>query len=220
MLLLLPGGKGSMPIPLFTIDGVIPPFVGADGPGGAPQNSTPYAVTPIEVASTLGDTSRRAEIIRDWLEHRRLLRGLGVTSGFQWLDGSFVEQKEPSDLDVVTFFRRPAGARSAPEIEALWRANPEVFQRQPVRSKRRLDAFFIDLDAASEAIVDQSRYYFGLFSHRREDFLWKGMLRASLTDEDDDPALAVLGSGCAGEMETVDMGFVGTEAVDGEQASG
>ena len=189
-----------MPIPAFTIDGVIPPFVGANGPGGSSQNSTPFVATSVEVVSRLGGTPLRAGILKDWLEHRRLLRALGVTSGFQWLDGSFVEAKEPNDIDVVTFFRRPDAALSAPEIEVLLRENPEVFSRRVIRSKRALDAFFVDLDATSEAIVDQSRYYFGLFSHRREDFLWKGMLKISLAD-DDDLALAMLSLHDGGDAE-------------------
>jgi hypothetical protein len=97
-----------MPIPAFSIDGVLPPYVGPGGPGGAPQDMTPYVATAVEVVLTLGTTPRRRTILGRWLDHRAALRGLGFQRGFQWLDGSFVEQKEPNDLDIVTFVFRPA----------------------------------------------------------------------------------------------------------------
>ena len=34
-----------MPVPAFTIDGVLPPFVGPTGPGGASSDMSPYEVT-------------------------------------------------------------------------------------------------------------------------------------------------------------------------------
>lgn len=34
-----------MPIPGFTIDGVLPPYIGPGGPGGAAEDLSPYTVT-------------------------------------------------------------------------------------------------------------------------------------------------------------------------------
>lgn len=177
-----------MPVPAFTIDGVIPPFIGTNGPGGGRQQMTPYEATPLEVAERFGGTARRREILGHWLEHRQLMRDLGITTGFQWLDGSFVEDKEPNDLDLVTFFRRPVQASSALEVHALMLANPPVLLRTHVRAVRRLDAFFVDLDGTSEGIIDATRYWCGLFSHRRDDGLWKGMVKVSLAPVDEDLA--------------------------------
>jgi hypothetical protein len=112
-----------MPIPPFSIDGVLPPYVGTTGPGGSAQDMTPYAVTTIEVASTLGTSDKRKMILRQWLQHRAALRRLGFQRGFQWLDGSFVENKDPNDLDVVTFVFRPTTVASAADLAALMRAN-------------------------------------------------------------------------------------------------
>ena len=50
-----------MPIPAFTIDGVLPPYVGPDGPGGAAEDLSPYAVTAMEVVTTLGLTRERTD---------------------------------------------------------------------------------------------------------------------------------------------------------------
>ena len=36
-------------------------------------------------------------------KYRAALRAVGFDRGFQWLDGSFVEDRVPKDLDVVSF---------------------------------------------------------------------------------------------------------------------
>jgi hypothetical protein len=177
-----------MPIPPFTIDGVVPPFVGPHGPGGASQDMTPYSVSALEVALTLGSSERRREILRGWLGYRGQLRAAGVTHGFQWLDGSFVEDKDPNDLDVVTFFRRPPNAQSDHEIGAWVAANMHLFDRARIKAQFSLDAFPVDLNGDPESLVGNSRYWLGLFSHRRGDNLWKGMLQVRLEDAADDAA--------------------------------
>jgi hypothetical protein len=183
-----------MPIPTFTIDGVLPPYVGPDGPGGTSEDLSPYAVSATEVATTLGGSDQRKLILRGWLRHRAALRAIGFDRGFQWLDGSFVEKKEPRDLDVVTFVYRPHGVADRTELARLLRDNLNLFGRAQVKAGYGLDFFAIDLDASAEALVNLSRYWLGLFSHRREDDLWKGMLQVRLEDPDDDiAALATLG---------------------------
>lgn len=174
-----------MPVPAFTIDGVIPPYTGVDGPGAAADQMTPYEASPLEVVLRFATSAGRREILGHWLEHRRLMRLLGVNDGFQWLDGSFVEDKEPDDLDIVTFFRRPPGAQTAMEIGGLMQANPDAFSRRQIRAARRLDAMFVDLNGSSEGIIDATRYWCGLFSHRRVDDLWKGMVKVSLDPADE-----------------------------------
>jgi hypothetical protein len=181
-----------MPIPPFSIDGVLPPYVGNSGPGGPPQDMTPYMVTAVEVVSTLGTDAGRQTILSRWLGHRDALRALGFQHGFQWLDGSFVENTDPNDLDIVTFLFRPATVARPAELAALMGANPQLFDRAQVKARYMLDAFFIDLNGSPEAIVNVSRYYVGLFSHRRVDGLWKGMLQVRLENVADDAAAAAL----------------------------
>ena len=119
-----------MPIPAFTIDGVLPPFVGPLGPGGAPEDMSPYLVTALEVVSTFGTTPERKAILLGWLNHRASMRAAGIVRGFQWLDGSFVEDKQPRDLDVVTFLYRPASILDRNAFAAWIRANPDLFIRR------------------------------------------------------------------------------------------
>jgi hypothetical protein len=151
-------------------------------------------VTAIEVVTTLGNTDERKAILHGWLRHRAALRAAGFERGFQWLDGSFVEQKDPRDLDVVTFLYRPPGIHSGGDLAKLLHANINIFGRAQVKTAYKLDCFPIDLDGSAEALVSLSRYFLGLFSHRRGDDTWKGMLQVRLEDvADDTAAIAALG---------------------------
>ncbi len=183
-----------MPIPGFNINDVLPPYTGPTGPGGAPDDMSPYEVSATEVVTTFSTTPERQSILHGWLAHRAALRSLGFMRGFQWLDGSFVEKKDPRDLDIVTFIYRPLGIGDANALARLIGANLNVFLRPRVKATYKLDFFPIDLDGSPEAIVNLTRYYTGLFSHRRGDEIWKGMLQVRLEDAADDAAaLAALG---------------------------
>jgi hypothetical protein len=188
-----------MPIPPFNLNGVLPPYVGPSGPGGAFQHLSPYQVSAVDVAIALGTTANRQDILRKWLDHRRRLRLIGLTRGFQWLDGSFVEQKDPNDLDIVTFTHRPAVASNQVDWDALVTANLSILERTQVKASFRLDAQFVDLNGDPEFAIELTRYFGGLFSHRRGDDLWKGMLKTRLEDAADDAAaLGILGPPLAG----------------------
>ncbi len=175
-----------MPIPAFTIDGVLPPYVGPDGPGGHPSHMTPYRVSALEVAEKLGTTERRKAILRGWLHHRSALRAAGFGRGFQWLDGSFVESREPKDLDIVSFLYRPHGLRDRDAFARHFRENFGLFDRGLMKLAYHLDRFPVDLDSAIETALNLTRYYLGLFSHCRGDGLWKGMLEVRFEDEPGD----------------------------------
>lgn len=181
-----------MPIPSFTIDGILPPFVGPNGPGGAPEDLSPYTTTAAEVVTTLATSAARKTILKGWLKHRAALRVIGLDRGFQWLDGSFVEDKKPQDLDIVSFFYRPPGIQDGSMVARLMQANIRLFARPQVKATYSLDFFPVDLNGTPEALVSLTRYWLGLFSHRRQDSLWKGMLQVRLEDEADDAAALAL----------------------------
>jgi hypothetical protein len=58
----------------------------------------------------LGTTPARLTILDGFLQFRQRLRAAGLAVGFQWLNGSFLqdverfEGRDPGDLDVVTFY--------------------------------------------------------------------------------------------------------------------
>lgn len=173
-----------MPIPAFSIDGILPPFTGS-GPGDDPAFMSPYPADALEVMVLLGTSQKRREILGKWLNHRSALRNIGLNSGFQWLDGSFLESKEPKDLDIVSFIYRPASLSSEESILAFWNSNLGILDRDQVKAAFLLDAFFLELNGNPESLVSLSRYYLQLFSHQRESYLWKGMIQVPLEDAND-----------------------------------
>lgn len=192
-----------MPIPNFDHQGVLPPFVGADGPGGSPAFMTPYRATSLEVVQRLGFTSNRRQILRHWLAHRDLLRAGGFLNGFQWLDGSFVEEKEPQDLDITIFVYAGPFADDATFLQFM-QDNIGTFGRVEVKQNFNLDLFLVDLSGSPEGIIDASRYYLGLFSHRRSDYLWKGMLQVKIDTQPID-ALALTLLDALDDQDDVDV---------------
>jgi len=152
---------------------------------------SPYVVTAQEVVARLGHTDERRAILRGWLEHRAALRAVGFDRGLQWVDGSFVEVKIPGDIDVVGFFHRPAALRTAVALDNFMDGRPDLFDRSYVKPRYRVDYFPVDLNGRPETLVNLTRYWMGLFSHRRADGLWKGMLQVRVEDVADDAAALV-----------------------------
>ena len=125
------------------------------------------------------------------MELRRGLRTLGYAQGFQWLDGSFMEDVEtqatraPRDIDVVSFLTRPQ-LQPAQMDPTLLRV---LSNRAATKARFHVDHYIVPLDASGISIVEQTRYWCGLFSHRRLDNVWKGMLKVEIgTQNEDDTA--------------------------------
>lgn len=181
-----------MPIPAFTPEGVLPPYIGDPR---QPHDLSPYPATILELCGRFNSSPVRVEILRGFLTFRQRLRTAGFVAGFQWLDGSFLEDIErtegraPRDLDVVTFYMPPGMAFN----QQVFNSQRDLFDRAAVKVAYHLDHFFVDMQAHPEAVIEHSRYWTHLFSHRR-DKLWKGMLRLELnTPVDDNSAATILG---------------------------
>lgn len=177
-------------IPDLTEAGVIPPFLPEQGPT-ALAAMAPYRVSITEVALKFGNHSaERTRIFCGLLDYRARLRALGIEQGFQWIAGSYLEDCEklrgrpPKDVDVVTFARRPPAQIAAEAWEGLVLENRPLFTRADVMKSHHCDTFFEDLCLPSEYLVSKARYWFGLMSHQRETFLWKGILEVKLVDDD------------------------------------
>lgn len=187
-------------IPGFNHSHVLPPFVG-DSPRQA-ANASPYETTASELVARLGGTPPRAALLRGLFAYRQALRDLGFSRGFQWIDGSFVEdieahvERAPNDIDVVSFAHTPAGLDAA-AVNALAQAHPEVFVLEQARRRYGCDAYVVRLDGDPVKLVRRATYYHGLFSHRRSDNVWKGLLLLPLAS-DDEAALAMLNPAAEG----------------------
>lgn len=180
----------TMPIPAFTAEGVLPPHLGNPTKRG---ELSPYPVTTLELCGRFNSSPKRISILRGFLEFRAQLRAAGITAGFHWLDGSFLEDvehtegRDPNDLDVVTFFLSPSMAF----VRDLATTHGHLIDRPSIKKSFFLDHFLFDLHDHPEAVVEHARYWTHLFSHRR-DKLWKGMLRIELNTVADDADAAKL----------------------------
>ena len=177
-----------MPIPPFNTSGVLPPFVG-DNPTNSAQMA-PFAVDFTELVQRFGTSTDRWKLLGGLHSYREELRASGLQTGFQWIDGSFIEDIEktrgrpPADIDVVTFTVLPAGVSP----RAFQAQNSGLFDRNSTRLRFHCDAYFVDLGIGTrrpDLLVAQSRYWYGLFSHQRASYLWKGMLQIDLFSDDD-----------------------------------
>ena len=128
------------------------------------------------------------------LDFRGALHAIGLVEGFQWINGSFlenveaIEERDPRDVDLVTFFHVPDGE----DQESLLHASPRIFSPRATREDYRVDAYFVQLNASAPAtLVAQTTYWSSLWSHRRNG-QWKGYLCVDLVPADDQAARANL----------------------------
>lgn len=192
-------GTRSM-IPAFNDGGVLPPFIGGDATGELQLPRSPYPATMLSLVERFATSQERADILRGLMALRAGLRAAGLTDGLQWIDGSFVEDCEsvkgrpPGDVDVVNLLRRPNGLSDDRDWWAFLNANLHLVDPAQTKAAFKCDAYFIDLDLTDRvSMVGQAAYWFGLFSHQRESFRWKGMVQLELM-EDDAAAQAALDS--------------------------
>ncbi|RDS80904.1 hypothetical protein DWU98_12935 [Dyella monticola] len=180
-------------IPLFNQSGVLPPFVGTDPTVMA--GCSPYHVKSTELVAAFATSPERNSLLRQLFQYRADLRAIGIATGFQWLDGSFMENVEivrgrpPKDIDLVTFAHRPQHAQTLAQWGAFISANSVLFL-PPIGN---LDAYFVDLNLPVGVLVSRTAYWAGLFSHQRVTALWKGLLQLDLA-EDDAAAISTLGA--------------------------
>ena len=170
--------------PRFSASGVIPPFQGNDP---TQRGGSPYKTDLLTVASRLAQSDERKEILKGLLRYRAALSAIGINAGFQLVDGSFTEDCEnnrgrsPSDVDLVTFAYLPVPPSEVGDFVSAYQT---LFDPILVKREYKCDAFFVDLAKDSRLVVDDTLYWYGLFSHQRETYLWKGMLKIPLVADD------------------------------------
>ena len=179
--------RDTVTIPAWNAQGILPP-IDPDAPTSG--NRSPYRVSLVDFVLRFGNTESRRRILDGLLGFRSALQTMGLISGFQWIDGSFLEnievleERDPRDVDVVTFFRMPDGMNQ----ESLLQASPQLFDQRAAKERYCVDAYFVQLNAgAPESLVDQSIYWTSVWSHRRSG-QWKGYVHLDLAPGDDKAA--------------------------------
>jgi hypothetical protein len=175
-----------MPIPPFDHNLVLPPHLGDPT---QPRELSPYPCTTLELCQRFGTSPERRKILGQFLDFRQRLVDEGLTNGFQWLDGSFLEDIEaqegrpPRDLDVVTVY----WGYDIPFQQQLWATLPEFVDSKLAKANFALDHYPLDASYHPETTVKWATYWISLFSHNRLA-VWKGMLRVELNTPADDSA--------------------------------
>lgn len=179
-------------IPDFDHNDVIPPHTG----NPIALNNSPYRCTSLELCEKFSTSPQRIELLKGLLEFRAQLTKLDVIVGFQYLDGSFLENIEvsegrpPNDVDIVTFFRDI----DIPRQQVLMKIFPEFVDVKQCKAKYKLDHYPVDYGYHPDTTVESVKYWLQLFSHNRKG-VWKGMLRLELNTTDiDEEALTLLNS--------------------------
>lgn len=191
-----------MPLPSFDLRGMLPPFVGADA---TTPDRSPYWVTMPELVAAFGTTPHRQQLLRNLIAYRALLAQGGYVGGIQFIDGSFVENVEalesrsPGDIDVFSILNAPPRYLTDP---AAWLAtgrsfwNAEVADRNLNKQRFNLDTYavlFEERQAQPMNLISDIIYWYGLFSHQRTTFAWKGFAGLTLDPAADQAALSQLG---------------------------
>lgn len=189
-------------IPDLNQDGILPPFLPESAPT-SPAATSPYLCSMIELAERFTYSPERKRIFLGLLNFREAMRSAGLTQGFQWIDGSFLEDCErirgraPNDIDLVTFFERPQAVSDSESWKKFADFHKDLFLNS--KAKYCCDAYFVDLTVnlkrPAKAIVSSTHYWFGLFSHQRETTLWKGLLQVSLLDDSEENARRFIDGG-------------------------
>ena len=180
-------------IPGWTNSGVLPANDPYDPTSPARSRSN---VSLSALIIRFGFTEERRRLLSGLLDFRAELHQAGLSQGFQWINGSFVERIEdiadrpPNDVDLVTFFHVPRGET----IKSLWASNQELFDPRTVKEKHQTDAYFAPFNPqAPDDIVKQTIYWYSLWSHDRNG-LWKGFLEVDLDGDEDLRARRILDS--------------------------
>lgn len=173
-------------IPDFDHNLVLPPHLGDPT---RREHLSPYPCSTLDLCLRFGTTAERRNILGRYLDFRDRLRAEGMTTGYQWLDGSFLEDVEtsegraPRDLDVLTIYW---------DYDRLFQSNLvrnflEFASPKLAKSAYFLDHYALDAGMKPEITLEQARYWILLFSHNRLG-VWKGMLKIELNTPADDVA--------------------------------
>lgn len=179
-------------IPEWNNLGVLPPI--RPGIQGHSNERSPYRVGINDVVEIFSFSEKRRMILTGLLDYRKALYQLGITQGFQWIDGSFVENVEaienriPNDLDVVTFFHLPYGMNQG----KLLQQHGSLFMPDETKKAYQIDGYSCPLgDPMEKNQVRQILYWYSMWSHRRNG-LWKGFLQVDLSPNEDELAYQIL----------------------------
>lgn len=180
---------------LYNSVGVIPPV---NDLNGASSNRSPYKLPITDFVDLFAYTQERIEILEKFLEYRLELYKVGIVKGFQWINGSFTtdvevtENRPPNDIDVVTFFELPNGET---QMTFMPKTN-SLLDKNYTKPKFKVDAYgFVIGERTTPYVINNIAYWYSMWSHRKNDNMWKGFIQVELSPNDDHAVLNNLRGG-------------------------
>ena len=178
-------------LPAWNAAGVLPPVM--PGAPGSSSERSPYVIELSALIDRFSTSPERMRILDGLLRFRAALHQADVVSGFQWLDGSFLEDVEtlenrpPRDMDVVNFLDL-----TGLDQQTLVSQYGVLFDQVQTKQMYSMDAYYVQIGGALDKnAVRRVSYWYGMWSHRRND-VWKGFVQVDLNPEQDAAARAVL----------------------------
>lgn len=174
-------------LPEFGVNCLIPPRYSVDG---ASLNRSPYHIDISYFVERFSLTPKRITLLMGLLDYRSKLYNIGIVNGFQWINGSFLEDieklenREPNDIDVITFYFLvdPIDQKS------LLDNNANIFNSRYLKENYFIDGYYMQLGLPLD--LQQTKaiaYWYSMWSHRR-DGQWKGFVQISLDPDSDKKA--------------------------------
>ena len=160
--------------------------------GNSPDRS-PYSTDTMSLVDFFATSPERIHILDGLLRFRSELYQAGITSGFQWVDGSYLENIEvlenrpPNDMDIVTFTDF-----TGLDQQALITNHPTLFIPNKAKEIYSIDAYYVELgNQLEQESVRLVSYWYSMWSHRRNG-VWKGFLQIKLDSANDACARTLL----------------------------
>lgn len=132
-------------IPPFSKNNVLPPFLGPTPTNRGYQS--PYNSNIMEVCRYFAKTPARIEILKGFVQFRIDCSTHGIGEGFQWIDGSFMENvevsqsRDPNDIDVVSLIH----AKNAAEEDIINNNFPAFCSPKLSKKQYKVDHYFFIL---------------------------------------------------------------------------
>lgn len=188
-----------MGLPDHADDGSLPPSL--DMTEDAPHVNTmsPYVVPAGDFARRFATSRVRITLLDGLCRLRQRLREIGITQGFQWIGGSFLRvDREPRDIDLVTFHVPPASWSTPGARAAMIAAETDVFDRARVQALYHCDARMVEIGHWS-SLIRWTVYWSTMFSTDKASFAADrrsprrvGYVQLPLVPADDEPMRAAL----------------------------
>ena len=184
-------------IPPFNHNNVLPPFQG-NNPANIYKQS-PYQCSIMEFCKHFAMSDKRKIILKGFVQFRLKCCHIGITKGFQWIDGSFIEDimasdnREPNDIDVVSFI---FGLQAIPNLIIEIKKNfREFVEPQLSKTNYHVDHYLVEADFNPITTIQAVKYWNQLFGHNLKG-IWKGMVEIPFypTPVNDTDALNYLNS--------------------------